>query len=71
MAIGGPSTLGPLERALAQDQWDVTRAAALDGIYQVSPAEAKPYVEAALGDKSQVVRQRAHGLLSLYQGRIK
>ena len=71
MAIGGPSTLGPLKRALAQDQWDVTRAAALDGVYQVSPAEATPYVEAALGDKSQVVRQRAHDLWSLYQGRIK
>jgi hypothetical protein len=71
MAIGGPSTLGPLKRALAQDQWDVTRAAALDGIFQVSPAEAKPYVEAALVDKSQVVRQRAHDLWSLYQGQKK
>ena len=71
MAIGGSSTPGPLKRAFAQDQWEVTRAAALSGIFQVSPAEAKPYVEAALGDKSQVVRQRAHGLLSLYQGRIK
>jgi hypothetical protein len=29
MAIGGPSTLGPLKRAFAQDQWEVTRAAAL------------------------------------------
>ncbi len=71
MAIAGPSTLGPLKRALAQDQWDVTRAAALSGIFQVSPAEAKPYVEAALGDKSQVVRQRAHDLWSLYQGQNK
>jgi hypothetical protein len=42
MAIGGPSTLGPLKRALAQDQWGVTRAAALSGIFQVSPAEATP-----------------------------
>src|SRR5882762_5182372 len=62
MGIGGPSTLGPLKRALAQDQWDVTRAAALSGIFQVSPAEAKPYVEAALRDKSEVVRQRAQEL---------
>jgi hypothetical protein len=71
MAIGGPSTLGPLKRALAQDQWDVTRAAALSGIFAVSPAEAKPYVEAALGDKSQVVRLRAQHLLSLYQQQNK
>jgi HEAT repeat protein len=71
MAIGGPSTLGPLKRALAQDQWDVTRAGALDGLFAVSHAEAKPYVEAALGDKSQVVRQRAQHLLSLYQQQNK
>ena len=71
MVIGGSSTLGPLKRAFAQDQWDVTRAAALDGIFAVSPAEAKPYVEAALGDRSQLVRQRAQHLWSLYQGRIK
>ena len=67
MAIGGPSTLGPLKRAFAQDQWEVTRAAALDGIFEVSRAEAKPYVEAALGDTSQLVRKRAHDLWSLYQ----
>jgi hypothetical protein len=66
MAIGGPSTLGPLERALAQDQWDVTRAAALDGIFAVSPAEARPCVKAALSDSSQLVRLRAHELLTLY-----
>ena len=71
MAIGGPSTLGPLKRALAQDQWDVTRAAALSGIFAVSPAEAKPYVEAALGEKSQLVRLRAHHLLALYQQQNK
>jgi len=71
MAIGGPSTLGPLKRALADDQWDVTRAAALDGIFGVSRAEAKPYVEAALGDTSEVVRQRAHYLWSLYQQQNK
>jgi hypothetical protein len=71
MAIGGTSTLDPLKRAFAQDQWEVTRAAALDGIFAISPAEAKPYVEAALDDKSQVVRLRAQHLWSLYQGRIK
>jgi uncharacterized membrane protein YqgA involved in biofilm formation len=67
MAIGGSSTLGPLKRAFAQDQWEVTRAAALDGIFAVSRAEAKPYVEAALSDSSQLVRRRAHDLLNLYQ----
>jgi hypothetical protein len=71
MVIGGPSTLGPLKRALAEDQWDVTRSAALDGIFGVSRAEAKPYVEAALGDKSEVVRQTAHHLWSLYQQQNK
>src|SRR5712692_9545632 len=52
MAIGGSSTLGPLKRAFAQDQWEVTRAAALSGIFAVSHAEAKPYVEAALSDSA-------------------
>lgn len=70
-AIGGSSTLGPLKRAFAQDQWEVTRAAALDGIFAVSHAEAKPYVEAALGDNSRLVRQRAHELWSLYQQQDK
>jgi hypothetical protein len=67
MAIGGSSTLGPLKRAFAQDQWEVTRAAALNGIFAVSQAEAKPYVEAALGDNSRLVRQRALDLWNLYQ----
>ncbi len=71
MAIGGSSTLGPLKRAFAQDQWEVTRAAALDGIFAVSHTEAKPYVEAALGDSSQLVRRRAHDLWSLYQHQNK
>ena len=71
MAIGGSSTLGPLKRAFAQDQWEVTRAAALDGIFAVSQVEAKPYVEAALGDSSQLVQQRAHHLLALYQQQNK
>jgi len=71
MAIGGSSTLGPLKRAFAQDQWEVTRAAALDGIFAVSQVEAKPYVEAALGDSSQLVQQTAHHLLALYQEQNK
>ena len=71
MAIGGSSTLGPLKRAFAQDQWEVTRDAALYGIFAVSRAEARPYVEAALGEKSQVIRQTAHRLWSLYQQQNK
>ena len=71
IAIGGSSTLGPLKRAFAQDQWEVTRAVALDGIFAVSHAEAKPYVEAALGDSSRLVQQRAHHLLALYQRQNK
>jgi hypothetical protein len=71
MAIGGSSTLGPLKRAFAQDQWEVTRAAALDGLFAVSQVEAKPYVEAALGDRSQLVRRRAHDLWSLNQQQNK
>lgn len=67
MAIGGSSALGPLKRAFAQDQWEVTRAAALSDIFAASHAEAKPYVEAALSDSSQLVRRRARDLLNLYQ----
>ena len=71
MAIGGSSTLGPLKRTFAQDQWEVTRAAALSGLFAVSQVEAKPYVEAALGDRSQLVRRYAHDLWSLYQEQNK
>lgn len=66
IAIGGPSTLGPLKRAFAQDQWEVTRAAALSGMFAASHAEAKPYVEAARSDSSPLVRQRARDLWNLY-----
>src|SRR6266478_915655 len=58
MGIGGSSTLGPLKGALAQDQWEVTRATALSGMFSVSPDAARPYVEAALTDKSHLVQQR-------------
>jgi hypothetical protein len=71
MAIGGSSTLAPLKRAFAQDQWEVTRAAALEGLFAVSQVEAKPYVVAALGDSSQQVRWRAQHLWSLYQQQKK
>ncbi len=71
MAIGGPSTLGPLKRAFAQDQWEVTRDVALSGMFAVSQVEAKPYVHAALRDKSQAVRQTAQHLWDLYQRQSK
>jgi len=67
MAIGGASTLGPLKRAFAQDQWEVTRTAALSGMFAASHAEAKPFVEAALSDSSPLVRQRARDLWKLYK----
>jgi hypothetical protein len=41
------------------------------GIFAVSRAEAKPYVEAALGDGSQLIRRRARDLWSLYQQQNK
>jgi len=71
MGIGGSSTLGPLERALAQDQWEVTRATALSGMFSVSPDAARPYVEAALTDKSHLVQQRAQELQAFYQKQNK
>lgn len=71
MAIGGRSTLGPLKRAFAQDQWEVTRSAALSALFAASQVEAKPYVEAALQDKSQWVRQTAQHLWNLYQRQSK
>jgi hypothetical protein len=66
LAIGGSSTFAPLKRAFGQDQWEVTRAAALAGMFSVSQDQAKPYVEAALKDKSQLVRQRAQDLMTSY-----
>lgn len=71
MATGGPSTLGPLKRAFAQDQWEVTRDVALSAMFEVSPAEAKPYVEAALRDRSHLVRRTARHLWRLYQQQNK
>ena len=67
MAIGGSTILSPLKRAFAQDQWEVTRAAALDGIFSVLRDEARPYVKAALADKSPLVQRRAKELLALDQ----
>jgi len=64
--IGTPSTFQPLTLALAPEQWEVTRAQALSGIYQLSKDKAKLYILAALNDKSELVNSRAHELLALY-----
>jgi hypothetical protein len=60
--VGTPSTLPMLERALAGDQWEATRATALASIYSISPIAASPYVKTALADKSAIVRQTAQRL---------
>jgi len=52
--VQAPESVGSVESG-AEDQWEVTRAAALDGLFAVSQVEAKPYVKAALGDMSQLV----------------
>jgi hypothetical protein len=66
IAIGASETYGPLERAIAVDQWEVTRAQALAGLFELSPEAAKPFVERALSDGSALVRQRAQDLWNLY-----
>jgi hypothetical protein len=66
IALGGTSTWDPLKRALDEDQWEVTRAQALAGLYQLSPSDAKPYVHALLKDGSPLVRQRANDLWQTY-----
>ena len=60
--IGSASALPALKKALSHDQWEVTRAAALDGMFIISPSEARSYVAAALTDGSAVVRQHARNL---------
>lgn len=67
LAIGGVPILPPLERAFARDQWEVTRAAALSGMFIVSRVKAKPYIEVGLRDESSLVRQRANDLWSQYR----
>jgi len=68
--VQAPESVGSVE-SRAQDQWKVTGAAALDGLFAVSQVEAKPYLKAALGDMSQLVWRRAHDLWSLYQQQNK
>jgi hypothetical protein len=65
--IGGPATFVPLKQAFAPDQWEVTRLAALYGMFAASPAKAKPYVRRALIDRSGLVRERASELWNWYE----
>jgi hypothetical protein len=65
--IGGPATFVPLKQAFAPDQWEVTRLAALYGMFAASPAKAKPYVRRALIDRSGLVRERASELWNSYE----
>lgn len=60
--LRNPAALPALQRAFAQDQWEVTRMAALAGMWETSKTAAKPYIEAALKDKSAVVRHMAESL---------
>jgi hypothetical protein len=64
--IGGSATLVPLKRAFAQDQWEVTRLAALEAMFRASPAEAEPYVKRALKDQSSLIRKHANELWDFY-----
>ena len=65
-ALRNPAALGVLRRAFARDQWEVTRMAALAGMFETSKTAAEPYVEAALEDKSPVVRHLAESLWTSY-----
>lgn len=65
IAIGTSSTAAPLKRAFAEDQWEVTRAQALSGLFELSESEAAPYVKSALSDDSALVRQRARDLVQI------
>jgi hypothetical protein len=65
-SLRNPAALDALQRAFAQDQWEVTRMAALDGMFETSKAAAEPYVKLALEDKSRVVRELAEELWPIY-----
>src|SRR5262249_2206646 len=65
MLVGGPGTFAPLQKAFAEDPWEVTREAALDGMFAVSESQAKPFIKVALADKSEAVRSRAQQLWAL------
>lgn len=66
-ALRNPSAFGALQKAFAQDQWEVTRMAALDGMFETSKTAAEPYVEVALEDRSPVVRHVAESLWTSYK----
>ena len=61
-ALRNPAALSALQKAFAQDRWEVTRVYALAGMFETSKTAAEPYVKAALEDKSRGVRHMAEGL---------
>jgi hypothetical protein len=65
IAIGTSSTWDPLLRGFAKDQWEVTRAQSLAGLFDLSKEKTRPLLESALTDDSMLVRQRAHDLLQI------
>jgi hypothetical protein len=67
MVIGGSASFAALERAFANDQWEVTRATALSGMFAASPVQTNPYIDLALHDKSQLVQRQARQMCLLYQ----
>jgi hypothetical protein len=67
MALHSPDTFPPLARAFGRDHWEVTRQVALNAMFAVSEQKAKPHVRAALSDESNVVKQSAVHLWSLYK----
>ena len=66
IALDLQSTIEPLELAISADQWEVTRAQALSGLFAISREDARPFIVAALRDGSQLVRQRAQELFLFY-----
>jgi hypothetical protein len=66
IASNSPRAEVPLERALETSLWEVTRAQALSGLFELSRDDALPFVRASLNDQSQLVRDRAQELFKLY-----
>jgi hypothetical protein len=66
IAINKLSVLRPLERATAADQWEVSRAQALDGLFQISKSDARTFVDSALHDPSPLMRRHAEELIRFY-----
>jgi hypothetical protein len=66
-SLRNPAAFSALQRAFAQDQWEVTRTAALAGMFETSKTAPEPYVKAALEDQSRVVCHMAESLWTSYE----